>query len=150
MNKILNKTGLFALVRVSDPVWYWPDPDPTSRDKPDPDTCLENFSSFLWWFLIRNCCLFYLLMVIILSLLLINDISALFCSGIRGLKPDLDSDPEKFENRIRLGWWIQIFRLTICPFSSHHLILVAPNFQQFYSRCKSLRWAALIGNILGC
>ena len=23
--------------RVSDPVWYWPDPDPTSQDKPDLD-----------------------------------------------------------------------------------------------------------------
>ena len=23
--------------RVADPVWYWPDPDPTSQDKPDPD-----------------------------------------------------------------------------------------------------------------
>ena len=27
------------MARVSDPVWYWPDPhtDPTSQDKPDPD-----------------------------------------------------------------------------------------------------------------
>ena len=27
--------------RVSDPVWYWPDPDPTSQDKPDPDPDLD-------------------------------------------------------------------------------------------------------------
>ena len=25
------------LSRVADPVWYWPDADPTSQDKPDPD-----------------------------------------------------------------------------------------------------------------
>ena len=26
-----------ARIRVADPVWYWPDPDPTPQDKPDPD-----------------------------------------------------------------------------------------------------------------
>ena len=134
MNKILKKTGLFALVRVSDPVWYWPDPDPTSRDKPDPDLRHLSWQFFwflLWWFLIRNCCLFYFLMVIILSLLLINDISALFCSGIRGLKPDLDSDPEKFENRILLDWWIQISGCRSAPLVHTLWYWLHPIFSNF-------------------
>ena len=62
--------------RISDPVWYWQDPesDPTSHDKPDPDPTsgqtgsgpwtefesrhlyFEHFPSILWWFFIRNCC----------------------------------------------------------------------------------------------
>ena len=33
----LRKRRVRSLRRVSDPVWYWPDPDQTSQDKLDPD-----------------------------------------------------------------------------------------------------------------
>jgi len=28
---------VYIFSRVADSVWYWPNPDPTSQDKPDPD-----------------------------------------------------------------------------------------------------------------
>ena len=31
------RINIWTVDRVADPVWYWPDPDPTSQDKPDPD-----------------------------------------------------------------------------------------------------------------
>ena len=34
--------GIGTEIRVLDPAWHWPDPDPTSQDKPDPDPDLTS------------------------------------------------------------------------------------------------------------
>ena len=62
--------------RVSDPVWYWPDPDPTSQNKPDPDsTSREKPNPDPW----------------------------IFKTGSRSRSKEIcKPDPEKFENRIRI------------------------------------------------
>ena len=81
--------------------WYWPVPDPSSQDKPDPGEILDEDHSVMKiviLFSIRNCCSFHFLAVIIfiyLFFLLINglllDLETDTGAGSKEIcKPDLD------------------------------------------------------------
>ena len=56
----------WVIGRVADSVWYWPDPDPTSQDRPDPgpDTSVLQIFHLLRQFLLKNWCLFNFLTVL--------------------------------------------------------------------------------------